>query len=197
MRIALVLSLLSAAACGDDGVHHLPDAPPPPDAPDPVQPVTVKITIGDEPQSGIAVYFQNPDSSLVSAARTDTNGVASALMERGGYVTAIEPFNLPRGISTSELYTYAGVKPGDQLALHTEGSQSYISVDVRVPIEPTASGYYLHNACDNSWWDLTNSGGSGSGSGTPGGQISMPACGSADLLLETSGSENKYLFAPG
>lgn len=162
-----------------------------------MQPVTVKITMGDEPRPGIAVYFQNPDSSLVSAATTDANGVASALMERGGYVTAIQPFEFPAGISTSELYTYAGVKPGDQLAFHVEGWRPYVGVDLRVPLESTASRYYLHSACDNSWWDITNSGGSGSGSGTPGGPMSMPECASTDLLLETSGSENKYLYAPG
>ncbi|MGN6103702.1 MAG: hypothetical protein ACTHU0_01230 [Kofleriaceae bacterium] len=199
MRFAFLVSLLSvaAAACGDDGVHHLPDAPPVPDARDP-RTVTLTISRGRAPQPGVEVHFQNADSSLVATVRTDENGVAAAAMDAGGFVTAVAPFDrLPQGVDATTLFSYAGVKPGDELKLNDLSLPDLIGVDVRVPIEPSASRYVLHTSCNFGEYDVSGSSGSGSGSSGPGGQIELPACGTTDVLLETEdvdGIPDKYLY---
>src|SRR5712671_11474 len=95
---AFVVGLL-LAACGGDPIHHLADAPPPPDAPPPDGPVsgvvTLTVTLNGNPQTGVRVLFQNADSSLVASATTDASGVAMATMVAGGSVTAINPFVAP------------------------------------------------------------------------------------------------------
>src|SRR5687768_1531790 len=125
MRKLLGLLVL-LGACGDDPVKRLPDGPPqidalPPPIDTPTGPVTLTITSGTMPVMGIKVYFQNSDSSLVSATETDASGVASATMDPGGYVTAVNPFTrvLPSfgGFAREQIRTFAGVKPGDQLQL--------------------------------------------------------------------------------
>src|SRR5689334_14899213 len=95
---SLVVGLVLVAACGDDPVHHLPDAPPPPDAaPDgPVSGVvSLTVTLDGAPQMGVRVIFQNADSSLVMSTTTDATGTAMATMVAGGYVTALDPFKPP------------------------------------------------------------------------------------------------------
>lgn len=181
MRVALVLALLSAAACGDDGVQHLPDAPP--DAPPGPGAVTLTITLGRAPRPNIEVYFQNADSSLVATARTDANGVATAEMAAGGFVTAVGPFDAP-GQSSATLFTYADVKPGDSLRLGGARDPELIDVEVRLPVEPTAGAYLLHTACNFGQYDLSGTG-SGSGSSGPGGRIQIPGCPTTDMLVET------------
>lgn len=193
MRFAFLVSLLSvaAAACGDDGVHHLPDAPP---APDP-RTVTLTITRGRAPQPGIEVHFQNADSSLVATVRTDADGVAAAEMDAGGFVTAVGPFE--QGVDASTLFSYAGVKPGDELKLNDQSQPDLIGVDVRVSIEPSASYYLLHTSCNFGEYNVSGSSGSGSGSSGPGGRIELPACGTTDVLLETQdidGIPDKYIY---
>lgn len=191
MRVALgLIFALSAAACGDDGINHIPDPPPPdgrPDAND--APVTLTITDGAMPQPGIVVLFQNADSTLVTRAMTDVSGVASARMAAGGFVTAVNPFGLhnPTAVNGAELRTFAGVKPGDQLRLHRPADeQMEISVTLVVPIDPLATSYQLLTNCGGQ--DITGGSGSGSGSGTstPGGTVSLYGCGpTIDLVIET------------
>ena len=117
--------LLFLVACGDDGIRHTPDATVhdaahdgAPDSPADAAPaaVTLTITSNGSAASGITVYFQNADNTLVMAEMTDANGVASAVMQPGGYVTAVQPFlGLAGTIPTDTLSTFIGVKPGDQL----------------------------------------------------------------------------------
>src|SRR5256885_510063 len=113
MRYLAGIAIL-AAACGNDNVHHLADSgadtPPPSDVGvDGATTGTVTITIlADGSVSGVPVHFQNADNSLVATVATDSNGVASATMGAGGFVTAVSPFN------ANELFTFAGVRPGDQ-----------------------------------------------------------------------------------
>src|SRR5215471_8508729 len=88
MRWAVILAVVG---CGDnrpaavDGpvVDGLPDATP-------VGPVTLTVFADHNPRGGVAVFFQNADSSVVLATETDSNGVATAVMQSGGFVTAIE-----------------------------------------------------------------------------------------------------------
>ena len=200
MRTLLsLLVVVSAAACGDDGVNRLPDAPPlPPDAGE-LEPVTLTITDGDEPRAGVTVLFQNADSSLVERAVTNSEGVASARMAAGGFVTAVDPFASPvlpelggsggGGRYPDDLRTFAGVKPGDALKLSRDGGSSYITVNVVVPIAPNAASYYLWTTCGQG--DVSGGGGSGSGgsgSGSPGGSFELVNCGATmDAVLTTRG----------
>ncbi len=204
MRAVLGAFCVLMAGCGDDGVHHLPDAPPPPDAradAGPLQPVTLTITDGGVGQAGIRVYFQNPDMGLVLAPLTDAAGQATATVMPGAFVTVINAFPpaVPTGIATDELRTFAGVKPGDQLVLSRGGGSSTpVAVDVTVPIDPTATSYILYTSCGS--FDVSGGGGSGSGSGGPGGPVLMFGCGAtADVAIETrdaSGHPLNSLFHP-
>jgi hypothetical protein len=121
-KLSLLLFLF---ACGDDSARHTPDATVhdaahdgAPDSPADAAPgaVTLTITSNGSAATGIAVYFQNADNSVVLATTTDANGAASAVMGPGGYVTAVQPFlGLAGTIPTDTLDTFIGVKPGDQL----------------------------------------------------------------------------------
>jgi len=144
--------IVMAVGCSDDSkVRHLPDAPPPPDADVDAStfgPVSLTILEGTTPRVGIRVIFQNADSTVVADTTTGTDGKASAMMMPGGYVTAIDPLPIPQGIATSDLRTFAGVKPGDQLRLFAQPlAQSMITVNVVLPIENNSTEYRVSTNC--------------------------------------------------
>ena len=172
--------LVVVGACGDDGNFVPPaDAPQFPDSP-PDTPtsgaVTLTVTVGATPQANVKVYFQNADSSVVSATTTDANGVASAVMGTGGFVTAINPFPNLTANSTNELKTFAGVKPGDQLVLHIPPPTStVVNVTVTLAADPNNNNtfYSLFAPCNQGSIDV-----SGAGSGAPpGGSFGLAGCG--------------------
>jgi len=182
MRRLLAFVVVLAAACGDDGgVNQLADAPVF-DAPDVDAQtsgvVTLTITSGTAGVADVKVYFQNADSSVVAVGMTDANGVVFATMEAGGYVTAIDPFaavSVPTGIArTSDLRTFGGVKPGDQLKLNVRGQDPTVNFTLTLPTEPNALFYQLHTPCQIL--DVTDTDGSGGLPG-PGGPISLTGCG--------------------
>ncbi|MDQ3370749.1 MAG: hypothetical protein M3680_35475 [Myxococcota bacterium] len=181
-----LLCLLATVACSDDTkVRHLPDAPPPPlDALDAstAGPVTLTITEGGTPIPGVEVIFQDADSTVVLETTTGTNGVASATMDAGGYVTAIQPFlNTPQGIAQADLRTFVGVKPGDQLQLRQPGEQPGVNVTFAGPMDPNAFSYFLYTSCGAQ--DISGPNGSGS---APGGPVTLFGCGPMiDVILET------------
>lgn len=196
MRSVLVLmSSLLAVGCGDDGeVGKLPDAffesdaPVGPDAP--VAPVKLTVVERGSPVADVPVYFQNADNSLVVATLTDANGVASAVMAAGGYVTAIDPFRLTRGgVASNSVYTYAAVEPGDDLQLVDGSAATLVTVNVTIPSTTAASGYLLHSSCARSAQSIA----------PPGGMLSFDACGEGDFLVEAldaSGNTLSTLFSP-
>jgi hypothetical protein len=149
------------AACGDDeGKGHLADAPlgvqdaEPADATQAIQPVTVTVTSNGSPASGLTVYFQNADSSLVSDTKTGDDGKASAVMAAGGFVTVIESVMTQSGSGSgngpTQLATFAGVKPGDNLHDDLGGMATEIAsitFDVSVPNEQVGNEYLLYSTC--------------------------------------------------
>lgn len=201
-KAVLVVALF--AACGDDGVRHTPDAtvhdgPVIDDAPiDAAEtPVAITTTVGGQAAGGIHVYFQNADSSVVLATVTDASGNASAVMQPGGYVTAITPYNPPAFASSSDqLSTFVGVKPGDHLVLAMPGSDLPISFTMTVPADqnPSASLYDVYSACSPGYTELTNPGSAASPSGT----VYLYGCGATtDFLvvaLDSSGNALDYIF---
>jgi hypothetical protein len=178
--------IVMAVGCSDDSkVRHLPDAPPPPDADVDAStfgPVSLTILEGTTPQVGVLVIFQNADSTVVSETTTGTDGKASAMMMPGGYVTAIDPFpNRPQGVATSDLRTFAGVKPGDQLRLFESPiASTSITVNVVLPIENNSTEYRVSTNC--SLYNAISTGGSG---GQPMGSLQLFGCGpTSNLLVE-------------
>jgi hypothetical protein len=183
-RVVLALLL---AACGDDGVRHTPDASThdgPVDAPEVMDPVTVTVTRADTAIPGVHVYFQNVDSSLVLATTTDANGTASAVMEAGGYVTAVDPFPAPGlgGITTNQLATWVGVKPGDHLRISEPGI-STMQVTVNASFDPAATSTWVYSSCLLGGEPLN---------GLAATVVAQP--GVADVMLENCGPTTNFLL---
>ncbi len=181
--------MVALAACGDDDFNGLPDGPVQPDTSvDTPASGLVKLTItrGTVAQAGVKVYFQDSDSSVVAAMVTDANGVASTVMEAGGFVTAIDPFPvLGGGSAPVNLKTFAGVKPLDELVLHArDPSPPTATVTILANPEPNDAGnsYTLFAPClDRSGINLPNQ---GAGSGGVTGQVGLGACGATtDLTI--------------
>jgi hypothetical protein len=203
MRKAVLVVVL-LAGCGDDGVRHTPDAtvhdgPVIDDAPidSAAMPVAITTTLGGQPAGGVHVYFQNADSSLVLATVTDASGTASAVMQPGGYVTAITSYNPPAFVpSSDQLSTFVGVKPGDHLQLALPNVNAPITVTVTVPADQNASAslYEVYSPCSSGETDLVNSGSAASPSGT----MYLYDCGATtDFLvvaLDSSGNALDYIF---
>lgn len=135
MRFAIWLVI--AAACGDSL-----ESAPAPDAmiQDASTDGIVRIEVRSDPKQGVEVFFQNRDSTLVLATRTDADGRANALMEPGGFVTAV--------IDTT-MMTYADVEPGDELVFErfTTATDALTSLRVQVPSETNATSYRLYSSC--------------------------------------------------
>jgi hypothetical protein len=146
-RLTLLLALV---ACGDDGNRHIIDAPNGGDSPDGTGPAPVTLTVinGPTPTAGVRVYFQGPDSTLISSTTTDTTGTATAVMPDGGFVTALDP----RGGGTAtdtHLYTWAGVKSGDHLQWYL-AMPTQIAMTVIVPTDgahTNATNYNVITSC--------------------------------------------------
>ncbi len=186
---AVLLAVLTLAACDDDNpARHLDggtvDSPTAMiDAPSTPNPVTLTVTFNGIPQAGIVVHFQNADSTLVATEMTDSIGVASHVMAAGGYVTAVDPFVTAAGLGTSsQLRTFAGVKPGDHLKL-TAGfnAPSTIDMTVTLPVQADTQTvrYLVTSTCSPSPRGFTSS---GSGSQPSGAMSFDAACTTADIL---------------
>ena len=192
---------LALVACGDgddNGTGELADAPIAPDgssvdAPSelpPLEPVTLTVTKNGLPVPGVRAYFVNPDNSLAANVLTDDTGKASARVIEGGSVTALDPFDTD--VDVHDLRTFAGVKPGDDLALtfsddSNGGEELNVTVVVPVPVSG-ASSYQILTTC-------------GSGSISPAldladsesGSISLSGCanGLADFVVIASGDDER------
>jgi hypothetical protein len=151
--------------------------------------VVVTVTLRGAPAPGVAVYFQNADSSLVLGATTDNHGAASAVLAAGGYVTVIEPDD---GSGSTRLATFAAIRPGDMLHvdLAPTGPTDSTTFTATVPTMTGASGYQLYTSCGQLFVDPT-------------GAVTGPlvGCGgTADILvmaLDPTGAILGSLYAPG
>ncbi|HEY4242269.1 MAG TPA: hypothetical protein VGM88_20770 [Kofleriaceae bacterium] len=162
MRKASVLVLVLAAACGDDGNHNVGDGPTSGDgarndgstSDAAADLVFVTVSQGGAPRAGVQIYFQNADSTTAGSAVTDSSGSASQILGAGGYVTAVDPFLLDLPAAQSDqLYTIAGVQPGDHLVFSTpvSGGAAPPELDftLTVPYAPTAYNYSIDTVCGN------------------------------------------------
>lgn len=160
-RFAAIASGLFACVtgCGDDGVHKLPDAPLPPDdsAIDAPASGTANITTNvrccevapGTPQAGVAIAVVHADHTLGATATSDAQGKASVAVRTGDSVFAI----YPEGInSTTEISTFVGVKPGDNLTFgegywQPPGNGVSGQLNVSWPAFTGASYYSVFSPC--------------------------------------------------
>lgn len=136
MRGWPVVLAMCAACYGDQA-----DAPPDAGAiDDPREIVTLQFYADAVDLGGFAVYFQNADSSLVMATRTDSDGRARARMLPGGFVTIA----LPSG----RMYTYADVRGGDTLVVNeADNNTERKEIQVALPPSPGANLYTMWTNC--------------------------------------------------
>lgn len=196
-KLSLVLFLV---ACGDDGVRHTPDAAPRPKdgAPDSpadaaVAPVTIAAVLDGQPAMGVAVYFQNADSTVVLATTTDASGGASAVMAAGGSVTAVNPFG---NAQLDELDTFVGVKPGDHLLLARSTTSTTAQVTVQAPGDSAMTSYMAYSPCNFQGTQLNPP--PASVIATPvSGQMTLTNCrATSDFLVQaTNGSASEFFVA--
>lgn len=194
------ISCLALGGCGgcndNDPNGHLADAPPLIDTSidASVAPVTVTVTNLGEPTPGAHVYFVNPDGSLAKTADTDATGSASAIVEPGGSVTVLKPFQQPQAgkFVADELRTFAGVKPGDHLLL-TRTVPDAVTFQLVGSIAPGTESpfrvrYDVFSTCAPSEAAIfPGGGGGGSGDPTPGGPVTLQGCGTtADVAIVAS-----------
>ncbi len=140
------LALVAAVGCGEDRAKFT-DAPPTtvdaPTAIDAIQAGVVKVKVERAigPAGGIAVAFQNADDSVVASApgMTDVNGVAMATMNPGGSVTVVLPPLPGPAARPIEVYTFIGVKPGDEL-LVGRPANAVVPAAVNLKIAPLLRG---------------------------------------------------------
>ena len=203
MRLMGIVVVL--AACGDDPNNRkIMDAPAvghDEGVFDSAQPNPVTVTVKNQPgpTQNVEVYFQNADSTLVATAHTDANGVASQVMDAGGFVTLVNPYPLGKG--GNQLVTWAGVKPGDRLVLDNSSVQMAATVTFHLPLDTghgTVSSYTLYATCESN--TLSFSTPNGTGISTVDQQWSLNACGgTADVMLVASDMNNQplsYFYVP-
>ena len=158
---------------GDD--DQMPPPPPPSE-------VRIKVHDGAGPLDGVAVVFLDANDGVVADVVTDAQGSAVAKLDTGS-VTVIRPgaaAQPDRPGSSASVYTYVGVKAGDQLdlALATTRPSMPISVDVKVPLTEDNSPVQIMTPC-------------GSGVGVPPTvTVSLDGCGSeTDFYVSDLGGE--------
>jgi hypothetical protein len=184
MRGLLLGVIAVAAACGNDGVQHIADAPTISDslgidAPSP-QPVSIVVTVGGVPQPGVHVFFTNFDSSPVAMHDTDATGTATERIASGGFVTAVDPFPPIADIAASNLYTFAAVKPGDHLVLAANAATPVTTTfTLTTSNVASAASYAVYSPCGNG--ELTPA--NGSDVLAPTGTIHFEGCTTSDVLV--------------
>lgn len=138
-----LLFAVMCSACYGDQLDAAPDAGA---LEDPRELVTLQFLADAVDLGGFPVYFQNADSSLVTATRTDRSGRAHARMLPGGFVTLA----LPNG----RIYTYANVRGSDTLLVNTaDNNTASKEIQVMVPPSPGANIYTLWTNCGASRLD--------------------------------------------
>jgi hypothetical protein len=149
---------VALTACGEVKANQLADAPTAPidAAPMPVT-VTVLSQAGDGlPDLTAKVLFQDPDGATVADAMVDATGHATAMLPRGGTVTASRVVtDTPTALGAS-ITSITGVKPGDDLTFGTkppgtitnQGGQTTMTANFTLlPQTQTPASYQFYTAC--------------------------------------------------
>ncbi len=142
-RVMVVATLVTA--CGD-GRTESPDAGAGGTTDEGL--VSVRYLADASDLAGLLVYFQNADSTIALATRTDGGGRATGFMAAGGFVTVVVP--------NGNLWTYAGVAIGDDLVIDErtlETTEQRTTFMLRVPPTAGADVYSLTTSCGST--DIT------------------------------------------
>lgn len=135
VRRTSAVCLLALAACGD-GIA-VPDAAIAQDGS-----TRGRVSVHTN-GSGVRVFFQAADSSLVLATRTNAAGDAAALVEPGGFVTVFDG---------GQLFTWTDVQVGDELVLapptFSSPTEFFPDLQIQVFTYPEATSYFLYVPCD-------------------------------------------------
>jgi hypothetical protein len=209
VRAPLLASLIALACNSGTPIGEMIDAPlidsppivdgPPVDSA-PMGAVSVTVTVDGAAGSGVTVYFQNADSTLVSEQTTTAAGVATTTMQAGGFVTVVVPPEPAAGaaqVTAQVLDTFADVQIGDALhvdVVTTSPPPTTLSLQLMAPSDGSATTYLLFATC--------GAGGTDASLASPtDADIALTSCpGSGDLLLESftaASTPLDYLQATG
>ncbi len=112
------------------------------------------------PAVGRAVAFLRPDDAVVAEVMTDPTGTASAPMPDGGSVTVGAAGMVPTSGAYAVVYTYLGVKNGQELTIGKPKSPAAtpfkITVTVPATVEPTAQNFQFNSTCNINASNQTN-----------------------------------------
>lgn len=182
MRTTALVLFFASACTGSitSGPGGGDDQPPPSSS-------KVQITVRDNAtaQANVRVLFQTSDGTTITEAATDASGVASADMPAGGNLTVIRTYPVatdPAQQKYPEVFTYLGVKPGDQLQLGHMVDDSGTAAAINVKVPDTAQGTVkVVTPC-------------GSGTGTaPNVAISVAGCASQIAIYVSDGGQNSFV----
>ena len=150
-------ALLATVGCGEDPAKFadaptvVVDAPPAIDA---IQAGVVKVTVvrAGGPAASVPVVFQNADDSVVASSptSTDATGVASATMNPGGTVTVVLPTLAGPSARPTEVYTFIGVKPGDDLLVGRRTNiDAPLTASLKLALLPRGATVDVRTSCGN------------------------------------------------
>lgn len=168
--------LVLLVGCGDDGVHHLRDAPS-------SGSLTVTVREGQAPLAGATVYVQGPDSTLIATLLTDGSGMVIA--------NGVVPGTSVTVLAGAVLRTLLDVQPDDELVFvgPSRGAGTQVPIKVRASVQPTLDRYIVATPCGIDEISKTMTMGT----------LLVQDCATADVLIDVRDPTRKSLesaFAP-
>jgi len=177
-RLAIAFALVAGACTGNITTGGDDDDVPPP--------VDVTITVRDQgvPAPNITILFQAPDGTLLADLKTDAAGAAKADMPEGGSVSVIRSV-LVEAVERQTVYTYAGVKPLDNLVFGRGTLIDPAEVNVTVNVPPDAGNVTIKTPC-----------GEGAGA-APAVTLALTGCATElDFFVENAAGDGFLAHAP-
>ena len=121
-----------------------PDSPAEAEAGPTTASVTVLAGVGGAPKAGVTVVFSDASGNLVDTKTTGADGKATATAAPGGMITVAVG-----GLGRRELFTFVGVKAGDDLVAFDVAvappTPPELSVDLPANPPPTAVRYDVYS----------------------------------------------------
>jgi hypothetical protein len=148
----LIICTFLLVGCGvgqdDDPTGPGSNAPPPP--PPPANNVTMTVHLGAAPAANVPVIFQTNEGADVGVAMTDATGTAAGSLPLGGTVSIV----LASTDAPSNVYSYLGVKPNDQLDfIGPAATADTTTINVLVPPAPSGGQVSITTACGQTTGD--------------------------------------------
>ncbi|HEY5921637.1 MAG TPA: Ig-like domain-containing protein, partial [Kofleriaceae bacterium] len=146
VRFAILTSLFASACSGEiegggsDPIDDPQDPPPPTE-------VRIKVHDTNGPIAGLPVVFLDANDAVAADIVTDAQGIAVAKLANGS-VTIIRAATMSP--TAGALYTYVGVKAGDELELAlptAERTTTPVTVKVTVPLTEDGGAVEVRTPC--------------------------------------------------